>query len=186
MCYHTKSFDNELFAYERFEQKGGSAMAEPVYIGHALKVLNHKIRRLAESDVARRGCAGLTEAQGRVLGYLAHHPGQDICQRDVEETFGITRATASKMLGDMEHAGLILRCGADYDARRKNLRLTDEALRLSREIRQGIAEFEAVLTAGLTQEERRELLRLLHKIEGNVDAASASGGRPARKGERLC
>ena len=163
MCYHTKSFDNELFAYERFEQKGGSAMAEPVYIGHALKVLNHKIRRLAESDVARRGCAGLTEAQGRVLSYLAHHPGRDICQRDVEEAFGITRATASKMLGDMEHAGLILRCGADYDARRKNLRLTDEALRLS-----------------------RELLRLLYKIEGNVDAASASDGRPARKGERLC
>ena len=65
-------------------------------------------------------------------------------------------------------------------------RQTDEALRLSREIRQGIAEFEAVLTAGLTQEERRELLRLLHKIEGNVDAASASGGRPARKGEKLC
>ena len=160
-------------------------MAEPEHIGHALKVLNHKIRRLAESDVARRG-PGLTETQGRVLGYLARHPGQDICQRDVEETFGITRATASKMLGDMEHAGLILRCGADYDARRKNLRLTDEALRLSREIRQGIAEFEAVLTAGLTQEERRELLRLLHKIEGNVDAASASGGRPARKGERLC
>ena len=55
-----------------------------------------------------------------------------------------------------------------------------------REIRQGIAEFEAVLTAGFTQEERRELLRLLYKIEGNVDAASASDGRPARKGERLC
>ena len=36
------------------------------------------------------------------------------------------------------------------------------------------------------QEERRELLRLLYKIEGNVDAASASDGRPARKGERLC
>ena len=185
MWYHTKPFDNKPFACEQFKRKGGSAMAEPEHIGHALKVLNHKIRRLAESDVARRG-PGLTETQGRVLGYLARHPGQDICQRDVEETFGITRATASKMLGDMEHAGLILRCGADYDARRKNLRLTDEALRLSREIRQGIAEFEAVLTAGFTQEERRELLRLLYKIEGNVDAASASDGRPARKGERLC
>ena len=75
----------------------------------------------------------------------------------MEETFGITRATASKMLGDMERNGLILRRGADYDARRKNLTLTEKAQRLSREIQAGIAAFEAVLTGNFTEEERREL-----------------------------
>ena len=159
-------------------------MAEPVYIGHELKVLNHKIRRLAEGNMAQHPCGGMTEVQGRVLGYLTHHPGQDICQRDVEETFGITRATASKMLGDMERNGLILRCGADYDARRKNLKLTEKAQHLSQEIQAGITEFEAVLTAGFTEEERRELLRLIRKVETNVDAASQR--KPSPKGERLC
>lgn len=159
-------------------------MAEPVYVGHELKVLNHKIRRLAEGSMAQHPCGGMTEVQGRVLGYLTHHPGQDICQRDVEETFGITRATASKMLGDMERNGLILRCGADYDARRKNLTLTEKAQRLSREIQAGIAAFEAVLTGNFTEEERRELLRLLRKVEANVDAAS--DGKSSQKGENLC
>ena len=56
-------------------------MAEPVYIGHELKVLNHKIRRLAEGNMAQHPCGGMTEVQGRVLGYLTHHPGRDICQR---------------------------------------------------------------------------------------------------------
>ena len=159
-------------------------MAEPVYVGHELKVLNHKIRRLAEGNMAQHPCGGMTEVQGRVLGYLTHHPGRDICQRDVEETFGITRATASKMLGDMERNGLILRCGADYDARRKNLKLTEKAQHLSQEIQAGITEFEAVLTAGFAEEERRELLRLIRKVETNVDAASQ--GKPSPKGERLC
>lgn len=159
-------------------------MAEPVYVGHELKVLNHKIRRLAEGCAGCCRDGGVTEVQGRVLGYLTYHPGQDICQRDVEETFGITRATASKMLGDMERNGLILRCGADYDARRKNLTLTEKARRLSREIQAGIAGFEAVLTAGFTEEERRELLRLIRKVETNVDAASQ--GKPSPKGEKLC
>ena len=148
-------------------------MAEPVYIGHELKVLNHKIRRLAEGNMAQHPCGGMTEVQGRVLGYLTHHPGRDICQRDVEETFGITRATASKMLGDMERNGLILRCGADYDARRKNLKLTEKAQHLSQEI-----------PAGFTEEERRELLRLIRKVEANVDAAS--DGKSSQKGEKLC
>ena len=139
-------------------------MAEPVYVGHELKVLNHKIRRLAEGNMAQHPCGGMTEVQGRVLGYLTHHPGRDICQRDVEETFGITRATASKMLGDMERNGLILRCGADYDARRKNLKLTEKAQHLSQEIQAGITEFEAVLTAGFTEEERRELLRAINRF----------------------
>ena len=158
-------------------------MSEPVYVGHELKVLNHKIRRLAEGSMAQHLCDGVTEVQCRVLGYLDHHPGQDICQRDVEETFGITRATASKMLGDMERGGLILRQGADYDARRKNLRLTEKAQRLSRKIQQGIAEFEAVLTAGFTPEERRELVRLLRKVGSNVDGAAAPEEKRSPKGE---
>ena len=145
-------------------------MAEPVYIGHELKVLNHKIRRLAEGNMAPHPCGGMTEVQGRVLGSLTHHPGRDICQRDVEETFGITRATASKMLGDMERNGLILRCGVDYDARRKNLKLTEKAQRLSQEIQAGITEFEAVLTAGFAEEERRALLRLNKVMEAGEKA----------------
>ena len=161
-------------------------MAEPIYIGHELKVLNHKIRRLAEGCAGRSRCGDVTEVQSRVLGYLTHHPGQDICQRDVEETFGITRATASKMLGDMERSGLILRCGADYDARRKNLKLTEKAQRLSQEIQEGIAAFEAVLTAGFTEEERGALARLLHRIEANVDAASAAEKRPLKGEEGPC
>lgn len=159
-------------------------MAEPLYVGHALKVVNHKTRRLAESRMSQLGCPGLTGQQGRVLGYLTRHAGQDICQRDVEETFGITRATASKMLGDMERNGLILRRGADYDARRKNLVLTEKARQLSQELQADIAAFEAVLTTAFTEEERRELVRLLRKVEANVDAASEGNSSP--KGEKLC
>ena len=74
--------------------------------------------------------------------------------------------------------------GADYDARRKNLKLTEKAQHLSQEIQAGITEFEAVLTAGFAEEERRELLRLIRKVEANVDAAS--DGKSSQKGEKLC
>ena len=97
------------------------------------------------------------------------------------QAFGQARVQA---VNAFDEDGLILRCGADYDARRKNLKLTEKAQHLSQEIQAGITEFEAVLTAGFTEEERRELLRLIRKVETNVDAASQ--GKPSPKGERLC
>ena len=41
-----------------------------------------------------------------------------------------------------------------------------------------------MLTAGFAEEERRELLRLIRKVEANVDAAS--DGKSSQKGEKLC
>ena len=61
--------------------------------------------------------------------------------------------------------------GADYDARRKNLKLTEKAQHLSQEIQAGITEFEAVLTAGFT-------------ADPSLPQGAAGGGRHHLGGRR--
>ena len=52
---------------------------------------------------------GVAPMQGRTLGFLYCNKDKVICQKDIEQEFLISRATASKMLQSMEKKELIKR-----------------------------------------------------------------------------
>ena len=118
--------------------------------------------------------------QGRVIGFLYHNQHHPIYQKDVEAAFSITRGTASKMLTLMEKNGLITRTAVEYDARLKELRLTENALDFAARVGHGLNEFEKCVTRGMTEREQATLLALLQKLERNITAAEG------KKGEHLC
>ena len=60
-------------------------MAEPFKIGSQIKSLSHLIMREIGNRVC---CRHPDEATGNnmfIIGYLAHHPDQDIFQKDLED-----------------------------------------------------------------------------------------------------
>ena len=136
---------------------------------HQLKVVMNKINRRAEASIPQELKREVTERQGRVIGYLCRNQDRDVFQRDVEATFSITRATASKMLTAMERNGLITRSGVEEDARLKKLQLTEKGIDHVKRIQVGMWQFEQMLTRGMTSEEQETLFRLLRKIEENVE-----------------
>lgn len=144
-------------------------MSEKKLISHELRVTGNKMKRRAEASIPPEIKCSVTPVQGRVIGYLYRNRDRDVFQRDVEEIFSITRATASAMLSAMERGGLIIRRGVERDARLKKLELTDSAVCYHQQIWQGIQEFEAMLTQGLSAEEKETLLHLLRKVEANID-----------------
>ena len=77
------------------------------------------------------------------LGFLKDHSDCEVYQKDIEEAFSISRATASNMLGVMERKGLIKRVAVSHDARLKRLVLTDKAAALLDGAERDIQEMEA-------------------------------------------
>ena len=146
-------------------------MEKPEYVAHELKIVINKVNRCAEASMPRELKRMVTEKQGRVLGFLYHNRGRDVFQRDVEAEFSITRATASKMLSSMEQNGLITRSGVAGDARLKKLALTEKSAACIEKIQPGMRQFESMLTRDMTEEEQETLIRLLRKIQKNVDSA---------------
>ena len=67
---------------------------------------------------------GVAPMQGRTLGFLYCNKDKVICQKDIEQEFLISRATASKMLQSMEKKELITRKEIKEDARLKQILLT--------------------------------------------------------------
>lgn len=140
-----------------------------------IKVLNLMLKRFAESTISELFDREITDVQGRVIGFLYLNQDRPVYQKDVEAEFSITRATTSKMLTLMEKNGLIIRSAVSYDARLKELRLTDKAREYAQRVWRGLEEFEKTVTQGMTEEEQTTLLLLLHKLEENVASLGKKG-----------
>ena len=144
---------------------------------HEMKILNNMLKRHADARVAELFGQDITNMQGHVIGFLYHNEHRPIYQKDVEAEFSVTRATTSKMLTLMEKNGLIVRSTVTYDARLKELRLTEKSLDYAHKVRGGLDAFETSVTQTLTEEEQETLLRLLRKLEDNVSSVERKGER---------
>lgn len=138
-------------------------------ISHQLRVLSNMTNRRAEAMIHTALNREVTQMQGQVIGYLCIHKDHDVFQHNIEAVFSISRSTASKMLTLMEDNGLITRTGVARDARLKKIVPTEKSVRLFHQITQGMEQFEQLLRTGLTEEEVTELLRLLRKVQKNVE-----------------
>lgn len=106
---------------------------------------------------------------GRILPFLSEHADRDIYPKDLEEAFGITRSTASRVLGLMEQNGFISRESVPHDARLKKLVLTQKGLQLTRHMHQRGQAMDARLLRGFSPEEEKQLFSYLERIRNNLE-----------------
>ncbi len=141
------------------------------HIGREIRSLNNILMRRFDSNRPDKEELGrITNANRWVIGYLTEQQakGKDVFQRDLEETFCITRSTVSKVIDLMIQKGLIERQAVPYDARLKKLVLTEKALELSGKVRLYAEGVEKEVTAGFTQEEISTLLSYIDRIRKNL------------------
>lgn len=138
-------------------------------IGYQIRLIHNKIHKRMETKRKENEKAPLTEMQRWMLRYLSENREKEICQRDIETEFHISRATASNMLSVMERRGLIERQSVEHDARLKRLVITENALGMLQQANQDIAATEQLLVEGMTPEEiacLRKCLRIMLKNLG--------------------
>lgn len=135
-------------------------------IGRELRSLSNLIMRQVERQ--QKDMDTVTAANGWIIGYIADNSARDIYQRDLEETFGITRSTVSKNINLMVQKGLIVREGVAHDARLKKLVLTPKAWEMFEKMKRDSFEMEKRLTSGFSPEELKLLLQLIERMKQNM------------------
>lgn len=116
------------------------------------------------------------EMHGRLIHFLYQNRKTPIYQRDIEKTFSIRRSTVSVILHRMEEDGFIVRKSVLEDARLKQILLTEKAEALYEHIERRCQEFEAVLTAGISEEDLLICMKALKMMCQNLETFEKEGG----------
>ena len=132
-------------------------------INYVSNIIKREIQKLSAIQCLEK----VNGTNGFILVYISDSD-VPVYQKDIEREFGITRSTASKVISLMESKGMIIRKGVDNDARLKQLVLTEDAKKIVLAVKNDLKRFEENLTDGLSQDEKREFIRLLSKIEKNI------------------
>lgn len=116
---------------------------------------------------------GLSEGRFTVmmLLYRSIHLEEErgpVSPADLAERAGVTRATITGLLDHLEGAGYIRREPRSDDRRMITVHLTVEGTRLLERILPGHFRRMAALFSGLSEDERKQLVRLMGKLERGV------------------
>lgn len=151
-------------------------MEERTGLGIRLRKLNNAIRRyLDRNSEIMRELDNLTCSNKWIMGYLfeAEEEGRDVFQRDLEQNFGITRSTVSKVLSLLEKKELIKRESVSHDARLKKLVLTEKSREIGREMRREGEELDKKLRSGFSPEEIALLCSFIQRMQTNIISLEA-------------
>lgn len=143
-------------------------------IGIQLRMLNNAVRRyLDHYSVVKKEIDSVSCSNGWIVGYICEmkEQGREVYQRDLENNFGITRSTASKVLGLMEKKGLVERTSVSHDARLKKIIPTERSLEIGRVIKYENEKMENLLKKGFTARELDTLYEYFERIQNNLDTA---------------
>ena len=136
------------------------------------QIAMRSIKRLS-NGISREMCAAFgsgmfSGAQGRTLHFLLAHTKSDIFQKDIEEKFGLRPPTATALLKELEQRGLIRKEPVPYDARKKKIVVTEEALQYKDCVLKGLKELDQKLTAGISDEEMQVFFYVTDKMLDNL------------------
>lgn len=135
--------------------------------GHKFRIINNMIHKYMDAGREREEDP-VSRMQGGVIHYLFERQERDIFQKEIEEVFHISGATASNMLKSMEKNGFIERVAIPRDGRLKKIVLTPKAICKDACAKRNIERMESCITSGMSAEEVEALSRRLDAIIQNI------------------
>ena len=136
-------------------------------IGHKIRVAHNAIGKYFNTCWSPSAMEP-TRMQCGTMHFLREHEGQDVFQKDLEEAFSITGATATNILKVMEKDGLITRVPMQQDARLKKLELTEKGKALDDVARANVVRLEEGMEKGFTEEELTIFREYLDRMTQNI------------------
>ncbi len=128
-----------------------------------MSCLHAFVVRKTDSVLAEYGLNGM-QMHTMVFVLVSNLHGKKICQRDIESETGLRPSSVSSMLSNLERSGLIVRTPAEEDARTKYITLTKEGAELCEKNKELMNKGDEIIQAALTEDEQRELKKLLVKM----------------------
>lgn len=119
---------------------------------------NHALKRM-----------DITSTQLCTLEYLYHCTEETNSVSHIAAHFGVKHTSVLHVLRLLEKKGYIVREQAEKGRRSKPIRLTDSGMALVRQNEDRMQTVNQIALAGMTEQEQRELLRLLEQVNDNLD-----------------
>ncbi len=103
-----------------------------------------------------------------IIAHIGEQKGETVCQRDIEKELRLRASSVSAMLAILEKKAFITRRYADGNARLKEVALTDLGRQLCIANKQMVDECDEMFSRVLSDEESKELSRLLEKVLSSI------------------
>ena len=138
--------------------------------------LYHIFFRISRHFTRVRRNNGLTPGEFSVLWTIEQVEGQALHPAEISKRLGITRPSLTPILRDLEAQGLV-QCRIDSeDGRRYLVEITDKCREFRiKQINRHKLLFDQLI-GNLDQQDLEDLLRILHKLESNLQSESDNNG----------
>lgn len=147
---------------------GAAAASAPDDVLELIHAVMHLFRARQYREL-RAGPHELTHMEGKVLGFFARHPGAT--QRELAEHSGRDKGQLARLIGSLKERGLLEAQVDEADRRSVRLQLTAEAQAAHQALVRQSRRLAKAAVAGMSDEERRQLVGLLNRVRANIDAA---------------
>ena len=144
---------------------------EEFRFGREVQNLANRFRRLGDENLQKEG---ITISQLRVIAYVSRYGDTPVYQKELEEHFGIRRSSVTGLLQNLEKSGLLVRVGAEKDARVKIVSLTEKGRALDEKLKSYIHGLESEMMKGFSAEEKDVLRGFLLRMLENLDSVERS------------
>lgn len=132
---------------------------------YLVRMLAHEMKHYADRKLDEYN---VTQEQSHTLGYMYRHKDRGITQNELLKTFKRKGSTVSSTLKGLENKGLIYRMVDPDDSRRKNLKLTQEGMKLVESFVCIFDDIEAILVKDFNESEKQQqdlFERMLNNIK---------------------
>lgn len=148
-------------------------------LGFILKKVNDKINVMANAFFKD---SGMTLAQIKVMNYLFEHENHSATQKEIEVFLNVSHPAASRMVQRLEKRGFV-KCEIMINRRiQKTVKLTEAGIKNNQDARVTQDRHEKIITAKMTEEERRTFKDLLAKIYESLTEFEAQEARAETAG----
>ena len=140
-------------------------------VGIKIKKVQSLIRKAVHNSETFKSNEDLTNVIGWTIGLISRRnsEGVETYQKDIEAEFKISRSTATGLLQNMEKLGYLYREVSEVDSRLKRIVLTEKSIELNKKVLNTFDQIENQLLTGFSDEEKKQLLEYLKRLENNLE-----------------
>lgn len=133
------------------------------HIGYLIKSINDKLKIKADEDLKSHN---LTLSQSRIVLLLSKKHG-GATQKDIEDELGVSHPTVVGLVSRMEQNGIVYTF-FDNKSRSKIVKLTEQAIPLSKDMEETISKSDNEMLNGLSDSEIEQIEKSLKIILKNL------------------
>ena len=137
-------------------------------IGFLFKQINLMIKKEIDKNLIKYD---LTTSQSRVLFFIYFRGDDKTSMKDIEEHMKVTHPTVIGIVKRLEEKGFVATASDPEDRRVQLVIITQKTTKMIKKLDQGKRRMDEKLLKGFTEQEAKELRRMLSMIEDNLKEA---------------